>query len=156
LAPAEEPADVVEPEFEEVTPEPVVEVAEEELEALAVEYAAEPDAEEEPAEPEIEVGALSIAGLVSALEADPSDYGTQLSLARAYVEDKAWDAAASQYESLARSAPDLVDEVIGDLEGVTEGQPDLLSLQQTLGDALMEAGRLDEALAKYNWVLKQM
>ncbi len=96
-----------------------------------------------------------VARYAAAVEAAPGDAGARLALARAYAAEASWAEAAAQYAELVQS-PDVLAEVVADLERYTAAQPQQLALQQVLGDAYMEAGRLDEALAKYNWLLTQV
>ena len=137
-------------------------------EQVAAEVAAEVVKEvAPPAEPQVEAEAEVAMPVVpeavaaepveeTAMEAAPGDAGARLALARAYAAEAAWAEAAAQYAELVQSSPDVLAEVVADLERYTAAQPQQLALQQVLGDAYMEAGRLDEALAKYNWLLKQV
>lgn len=154
--------------------EPVAEAATAEAAAAteATEEKAEPEEQAEPAEtlldeePTTEAAAEEtaaeaepadvIASYVAQLTADPTNQAARLSLARACAKQGDWEMANEAYGELARSAPDLLGEVIADLEALTEGNAERLDLHQTLGDAYMEAGQLEKALAKYNWVLAQM
>ena len=152
------------PEVLEVEAVEVEEAAPEAIEAKEALEEAVPEAveaeiaeiEEALPEPEMAEAALMIADWLAAVEQNPDDPATRLALARAYVEEISWDEASEQYETLARSAPDVLDDVIADLEAITTEQPDLLALQQVLGDAYMEAGQLQDALDKYNWLLTRM
>ena len=128
----------------------IEEVVSEAVEAEVVEI------EEALPEPEMAEVASPVAELMAALEQSPDDSATRLALARAHMEQAALDEAAEQYETLARGAPEALDDVIADLEAIIAEQPELLGLQQVLGDAYMEAGRLQDALDKYNWLLTQM
>lgn len=129
---------------------PAPEVVEEELPVPEVEVA------EEGIVAPVEVAVPTVADYLAALAQNPADTRTRLALARAYAGEEAWDEAAEQYTLLATAASGVLDDVIVDLEGWTAKQPALLALHQVLGDAYMEAGQLDRALEKYNWLLTQV
>ena len=92
---------------------------------------------------------------LTVLAADPTDHSSRLALADAFAQEARWSEAAEQYGQLLRSTKPL-DALIGNLVTLTEAHPEQFALQQVLGDAYMEAGRFDEAMAKYNWLLNKI
>ena len=148
---AEVPAPVEAVEVGKVVPEQVVE--EIAVPAPTVEEALVEVVAAAPA-PTVDITA-AIAGYLAKLEASPQDHPTRLALARAYVATGEWEKAAQQYTQLAQSAAEVRGDVIADLERSTQEHPEQWPLHQALGDAYMEAGRFEEALAKYNWLLSQ-
>ncbi len=85
----------------------------------------------------------------------PADLRARLTLARAYLEAGDLDAAAREYEMLARS-PEVADTLVADLQMATEAHPEHHALHRVLGDAYMRAGRLQEALQAYREALARL
>jgi hypothetical protein len=76
-------------------------------------------------------------------------------LAREHVAADQIDDALKQYDYLVQHAPRLVNQVIDDLESLTQkkwGVP--LEAHRILGDAYTRADRLPEALEAYRFVLE--
>jgi tetratricopeptide (TPR) repeat protein len=104
---------------------------------------------------EVVPGPTRIEGLLMQLEGHPRDYRARLELARAYQDERAWEAALSHYEKLI-SARKFLPAVIDDLEGMAREQTEKLRLFQLLGDAYMQEDRLDEALKMYRQARKML
>mgnify|MGYP006284805079 CR=1 FL=1 len=82
------------------------------------------------------------------VEANESDYEARLELARALWRTGDVDEAVEHYMRLIR-ASDLLDQVIDDLESFAAQAPKDPQPLQTLGDAYMKDGNLEQALKAY-------
>jgi tetratricopeptide (TPR) repeat protein len=78
-----------------------------------------------------------------------------LDLARGHVQLGDLHAAHGAYEELVRRNA-AMDDVISDLENVTEDHRDNVDLIRLLGDAHMKAGNLQKALKLYRQALKKL
>ncbi|MFQ5610605.1 MAG: hypothetical protein ACE5H9_00565 [Anaerolineae bacterium] len=118
----------------------------------------------EPASKPVSVGevveqpaAQAARELSAAIDATAKKDTPEARLAIARAEFKADDLkeALGKYKSLINSSA-LLDEVIADLQAGVDAQPDNFLIQQTLGDALMKDGRLQEALDAYRAALAKL
>lgn len=89
------------------------------------------------------------------LAADPADYTTRLSLARALREHGNPQASLPHYEMLVESTQ-LLDEVSEDLSALATGPEAGADVHRILGDAYMRQGRLQQALDEYRTALEQL
>ncbi len=89
------------------------------------------------------------------LKEHPDDYPTRLSLARALRSHDDIAACLDHYEALI-GAGQLLADVVDDLRGVVEDNPEMPRAQRLLGDAYMRLGKLSEALAAYRQALAQL
>jgi len=173
---AEQMTEPVADEAEELVPaaEPALPEVAAEPEPLAMaEPTEEPVAEEAVGEPELEpvepatieettvsieepAAAPTIADYIAQLAQDATDQPARLALARAYADGQEWGPAAEQYGLLIQQAPDLLPDLVADLEAQALAHPEQAALQQALGDAYMESGQLQEALDIFNRLLKQV
>jgi tetratricopeptide (TPR) repeat protein len=133
---------------EEVRAEVLAERVEEEEQEKEEEKEAAPEAvPEEPL-------ADSIAAKRAYLKEHPRDYEAWLTLARALWKTDKRQEALEAYTRMIRSSK-LLEDVIPDLEGYMEQQPEI-STQRVLGDAYMKDGRLQEALDLYRQALETL
>ena len=93
----------------------------------------------------------SIDDYLAYLEARPRDHTTRLALARAYAEAGDLEQASQQYSTVL-SYGSMVEELVQELEAVSDGAPDHLPIHELLADAYMRSGRLQKALDKYRWL----
>ncbi len=89
------------------------------------------------------------------LEADPNDYPSRLTLARALRDADDWAASLDEYEALIDAAQ-LLSDVSGDLDGLVAARDDDPRVYRLLGDAFMRQGLLQEALAAYRDALNRL
>ena len=87
------------------------------------------------------------------LEVDPQDQQARLALAQALVESGQLGEALSHYDALATPASGYLDAVLQDLEAIAERDLVDRSLRELLGDAYARAGRFQEAMEMYRWLL---
>lgn len=92
---------------------------------------------------------------VGELAAKGKDHPT-LVATRALWESGELEAALARYELALLESPELVAQIVSELEAVTQQFPSHLAAHELLGDAYMRAERLEEALAEYHWVLRQL
>ncbi len=86
----------------------------------------------------------------------PQDHAARLTWARAHMARGDVKAACQQYEMILNEAPELVGQVISDLEKrLAEGKTPPL-LHRLLGDAYLKDGQLDKALDAYRTPLDEM
>lgn len=142
---AEMPAEAAAP-VEEVTEVPeeaaarVEEVAEELGEATApVEKIAEVPAEVQAA--------------LERLAVRPNDHAARLLVARAYAAQGQVTEALVHYQHLV-TVDDVLAQVVEDLEGLAQREPQRARIFQLLGDAFVQQGRLNDALGAYRQALQ--
>ncbi len=80
----------------------------------------------------------------------PTDYPARLAAARALREHGALDEALVEYRALLKNAPDLLPDVLGDLEASLDEQPEHPELHRLLGDARIRQGDYMAALESLN------
>ncbi len=83
-------------------------------------------------------------------EPAPDDYPARLDLARRQRTDGALDAALVHYRAVLKNAPDLLNEVVGDLRESLADVPEHPELHRLLGDARIRQGDYLSALESYN------
>lgn len=98
---------------------------------------AEPEPPAEPTEPERP--AIS-----------PTDYPARLEQARALREAGSLDEALVEYQALLKNAPDLLPDVLSDLQASLDEQPEHPELHRLLGDARIRQGDYMAALESLN------
>jgi len=89
------------------------------------------------------------------LKQNPKDDLTRLNLARVYRDQEQIELALEQYRVLERAKPELLSEVIVDMEGIVASRPGNLTAHEALGDLYTKNGLLQKALARYRWLLVQ-
>lgn len=94
-----------------------------------------------------------VAVLRRRLEAAPDDREATLELARALVDEGRLDEALPLYDSLATPASGMLDRVLADLEAVAAVNAEHIGLRELMGDAYARAGRFQEAMSMYRWLL---
>lgn len=127
-----------------------------EAEELTLEAPPEAEAPPEPAAEKMAEKVVSPEEEIVLAPPPPAEEATEedrLILARTLVETGDRDAALEQYRVLVEAQSPLLDQVVVDLEGMAEADPDHLMTHQLLGDAYARTGRLKEAVEKYRWVL---
>jgi tetratricopeptide (TPR) repeat protein len=80
----------------------------------------------------------------------PTDYPARLAAARALREQGALDEALVEYRALLKNAPDLLPDVLDDLEASLDEQPEHPELHRLLGDARIRQGDYMAALESLN------
>ncbi|HEY8325701.1 MAG TPA: tetratricopeptide repeat protein [Ktedonobacterales bacterium] len=80
----------------------------------------------------------------------PTDYPARLEQARALRETGALDEALVEYQALLKNAPDLLPDVLNDLEAALDEQPEHPELHRLLGDARIRQGDYMAALESLN------
>lgn len=83
-------------------------------------------------------------------EPAPDDYPARLDHARRQRADGALDTALVHYRAVLKNAPDLLNEVVGDLRESLADVPDHPELHRLLGDARIRQGDYLSALESYN------
>ena len=137
---------------EEVETVPSEEMARAEVEAPE----AEAVPEEELWEPEEEVEApAGIIAIREQLAEAADDSATRLTLARALIDEEAFDEALSEYNELI-SASQALEQVIEDLDQILALQPRNTTARRMLGDAYMKQGDLAGALDAYRQALSAL
>ena len=63
------------------------------------------------------------------------------------------EAALEEYREVLRSDPQAADHVVEELKKLIQAYPELAAAHRVLGDAYMRAGRFQQAIDEYNWVL---
>jgi len=81
---------------------------------------------------------------------DPKDYAARLELARRKRSEGALDDAFVEYTAVLRNAPDLVPEVMRDLESLSGDESAHPEAHRLLGDARIRQGDYMSALASLN------
>jgi len=80
----------------------------------------------------------------------PTDYPARLAAARGLREQGALDEALVEYRALLKNAPDLLPDVLDDLEASLDEQPEHPELHRLLGDARIRQGDYMAALESLN------
>jgi tetratricopeptide (TPR) repeat protein len=88
--------------------------------------------------------------LIPPEEVEPSDYPARLVRARQRRSSGQIDQALNDYRQVLKNAPDLLPEVMGDLNESLEEAPDHPELHRLLGDAYIRQGNYLQALEAYN------
>jgi tetratricopeptide (TPR) repeat protein len=83
-------------------------------------------------------------------EPAPDDYPARLDHARRQRADGALDAALVHYRAVLKNAPDLLNEVVGDLRESLADVPEHPEIHRLLGDARIRQGDYLSALESYN------
>ncbi len=99
--------------------------------------------------------AVDMEALLARLRANPSDHEALLGMARGWVQQGDLNAARGAYDELVRAGT-LLDQVLADLDGITEDHPDDVELIRLMGDAHMKVGNLQKALKLYRQALKKL
>ncbi|HZC05379.1 MAG TPA: tetratricopeptide repeat protein [Ktedonobacterales bacterium] len=86
----------------------------------------------------------------AAAQPAPTDYPARLAAARSLREDGALDEALVEYGALLRNAPDLLPDVLSDLEASLDDQPEHPELHRLLSDARIRQGDYMAALESLN------
>lgn len=81
---------------------------------------------------------------------DPHDYAAQLQQARGHRDSGAIDEAIVEYRTVVRNAPELLSDVLADVEGCLTERPEHPELHRLLGDARIRQGDYLGALESYN------
>lgn len=81
---------------------------------------------------------------------DPHDYAARLEQARGHRDSGALDEAIIEYRTVVRNAPDLLPDVLTDVQGLLEASPEHPELHRLHGDALIRQGDYMAALESYN------
>ncbi len=100
---------------------------------------------EEPPEPVAEEAPAAVAPTIS-----PTDYPARLAAARALRDEGALDDALVEYRALLKYAPDLLPDVLSDLEASLDEQPEHPEIHRLLGDARIRQGDYMAALESLN------
>ncbi len=87
------------------------------------------------------------------LEAEPNDHETRLALARTLVESGQVLEALPLYDALASPASGYLAQVLADLEAIVRDGNQDRALRELMGDAYARAGRFQEAMEMYRWLL---
>jgi tetratricopeptide (TPR) repeat protein len=85
-----------------------------------------------------------------------SKYYSRLKQARQNRDENRWADAFADYDFVINKAPNLVKEVITDLEALVESGNPPLEAQRVLGDAYSRAGRLNDALESYRLLYRHL
>ncbi len=80
----------------------------------------------------------------------PTDYPARLAAARAQRDAGALDDALVEYRALLRNAPDLLSDVLGDLQAALDEQPEHPELHRLVSDARIRQGDYLSALESLN------
>jgi tetratricopeptide (TPR) repeat protein len=89
------------------------------------------------------------------LERYPKDDAVRLALARAHHKQEQIKLALEQYGLLLHAKSEILPEVISDMEMLVASRPDYMEAHELLADLYMRAGRLQEAVDRYRWILKR-
>lgn len=76
--------------------------------------------------------------------------------AKALRESGRLEAVLTRYELTLFERPELAVQIVSELEAIIQQFPSHLAARKLLGDAYVRADRLEEALAEYRWVLRQL
>ena len=98
-------------------------------------------------------GVPALNGYLQKLEQEPQNHMLRLSLARISGQIGQTEAAIQQYKNIIRQNTllELASEDLSDLISDTDDPQILQRLHRLLGDAYSKQGRIDEAIAEYNW-----
>lgn len=94
-----------------------------------------------------------VAVLRRRLEATPEDREARLGLARALAGNGELAEALPLYDSLATPASGYLEKILADLEALARAHSQHRALRELMGDAYARAGRFQEAMAMYRWLL---
>jgi tetratricopeptide (TPR) repeat protein len=83
-------------------------------------------------------------------EVEPKDYPARLERARARLETGQIEDALTDYRLVLKNAPDLLGDVMSDLNESLEEAPDHPEVHRLLGDAYIRQGNYLQALEAYN------
>ena len=83
-------------------------------------------------------------------ETEPKDYPARLERARARLETGQIEDALTDYRLVLKNAPDLLGDVMSDLNESLEEAPDHPEVHRLLGDAYIRQGNYLQALEAYN------
>ena len=89
------------------------------------------------------------------LQQNPKDDRTRLGLARVYRDQEQIEQALDQYSVLTRAKPEVLSEVIVDMESIVASRPGNLAAHELLADLYTRNGQLQQALERYRWLLQQ-
>lgn len=81
---------------------------------------------------------------------DPHDYAARLEQARSHRDSGAMDEAIVEYRTVVRNAPELLPDVLADVESCLIERPEHPELHRLLGDARIRQGDYLGALESYN------
>jgi tetratricopeptide (TPR) repeat protein len=95
-------------------------------------------------------GSLPSETLLAPKEAEPKDYPARLERARARLKKGQIEDALTDYRLVLKNAPDLLGDVMSDLNGSLEEAPDHPEVHRLLGDAYIRQGNYLQALEAYN------
>ena len=96
-----------------------------------------------------------VAVLRRRLDVNPEDREVRLALARALAENGDLGEALPLYDSLAVPATGYLDVVLADLEALVQAHSNHRALRELMGDAYARAGRFQEAMHMYRWLLSR-
>jgi len=103
----------------------------------------------QPSVPEFERDETSEASTAESAP-DPADFPARLDLARKRREAGRLSEALAEYRAVLKNAPDLLGDVVSDLEQSVASEPDQPELHRLLGDARVRQGDYLSALESYN------
>jgi tetratricopeptide (TPR) repeat protein len=107
--------------------------------------------------PTDQVAPAAIPESSSAQETEPeSEYYSRLVQARQHRDENRWSDALVDYDFVINKAPNLLAQVIEDLEALVASGDPPLEAQRVLGDAYSRAGRLDDALESYRLLYRHL
>ena len=89
------------------------------------------------------------------LEARPDDPEARLALARALADGDQLAEALALYDSLATPATGYLERALADLVELLAAYPEEHALRELMGDVYARAGRFEEAMEMYRWLLAQ-
>ena len=90
------------------------------------------------------------------LEQKPKDDETRLALARAYRDQEQIKLALEQYTALVRAKPNILAQVVSDMESIVASRPDNLEAHELLADFYAQNGQLQKAVDRYRWILQRL
>ena len=90
------------------------------------------------------------------LEVMPEDDDTGLALARALVQAGKGAEALPLYDRLATPGSGYLETALADLEALAQGDGGDRASRELLGDAYARAGRLQDAMRMYRWLLDHL
>ncbi len=95
-----------------------------------------------------------ITKLKGSLDKYPDDPATLKALGRAFTMKQEFSEAVSEYRKLMRYSSQYIDEAIAGFKDVLSKYPGQMHAHESLGDAYLKLGRIEEALLEYLEVLK--
>ncbi len=102
-----------------------------------------------PPEPEPPAAGEPVEALLAS-QPDPHDYAARLEQAREHRDSGALDEAIVEYRMVVRNAPELLPDVLADVESCLAERPEHPELHRLLGDARIRQGDYLGALESYN------